>query len=803
MLNKNIKKIGGYPTPFVTPEEKEKKEYGLEYFKKMYESWKGRGNEDNQRRKQFEKNRSYAHGMQEVSKYKDLLDVEGDTSYLNLDWSPVSIIPKFVDVITGSISNQDYDVLCSALDPVAQDKRKVDKKRFKDNMIANQFLSKLSKKTGLDLKPKGFIPQSDEELDIYMTLTYKQGIEIAMEQGIEFVFKNNDFDDIKNRVIRDLIVLGIGSIKTYTDNNGIIKLRYVDPVNLITSHSTKPDFSNIQHAGEIYNITIAELKQMAGDQFSEEEYKEIADMYTGKNQNPNKFSGNSYYDSNSGSYSYDYDDFSINVLDAEFVSVNNLKYEKKDNNFGGFTVNKKSGSYKTPKKSKNKRKSLDLNVKVVYTGKYIVDTDHIFSYGLAKNMTRPKSNLTETTLSYIVYQPNIYKMISKSLVDRMIPFADQIQLAHLKIQQLLAKARPKGAAFELGSMENVSKGDGTNFSPLELQEIYDQTGNIYYRRQADDGSMANAVPIVELENGIGRDIMNLIQIYQYNLQMIRDVTGINEIRDASTPDKESLVGVQKLALLASNNATRNINEGFLSVTKRTGQSVSLRLQDVLENKKSLNIYTSSLGGSRMEAIELTKDLSLYDFGIFIDVAPDEEQKALLEQNIQISLAQKELRIEDAISVRSIKNVKSANQMLVFRRKKYQEEQIKISEQQAKMNAQVQQQSAMVASQAKQQEVQLSAQVEQSRVAIQSQADAGKMQLEYQLKEQLEQAAHQRKLEQLQLEIQIKQGMEVQKEDRKDKRNEKSDYNQSLMIEQRKERQAPLKDPDNASLLPEV
>ena len=427
----------------------------------------------------------------------------------------------------------------------------------------------------------------------------------------------------------------------------------------------------------------------------------------------------------------------------------------------------------------------------------------MFDYGLAKNMTRPKSTLTETSLSYIIYQPNVYRMINKSLVDRMIPFADQIQLAHLKIQQLLAKARPKGAAFELGSMENVSKGDGTNFSPLELQEIYDQTGNIYYRRQADDGSMTNAVPVVELENGIGRDISNLIQIYQYNLQMIRDVTGVNEIRDASTPDKESLVGVQKLALLASNNATKNINSGFLSITKRTGENISLRLQDVLDHKKSLDIYASSLGNNKLESIRLTKDLSLHHFGIFIDVAPDEEQKALLEQNIQVSLAQKELRIEDAIMIRSIKNVKAANQMLVFRRKKYQEEQMKISQQQSEMNAQVQQQSAMVASKAKQEEAQISAQLDQAKVSVQAQADAQKMQLEYQLKEQLEQAAHQRKMEQLQLQLQIKQSIDSEKEDRKDKRNEKSDYNQSLMIEQRKERQAPLENPEQQSLLPNI
>ena len=764
MLNSKIKKIGGYPSPFVPQEEKAKKEYGLEYFKKMYSEWGGKNtNNQDERRRRYEKIRSYADGIQDVSKYKDLLDVEGDTSYLNLDWSPVSIVPKFVDVIVGGIVNQEHDIICKATDPISLRQRKKDEYRYYSNMINNDFYKRISQSLGKDVTPKGFTPESNDELDIYMNLDYKQSLEISVEQGLKYIMDRNDFEETRKRVIRDLVVLGIGALKTSIDTQEGVKVRYVDPVNLVTSHSSKPDFTGIQHAGEVYNITISELKRMAGDQFSEEEYKKIAESYTGKNNNPSNVTQNSFYDENLGSYSYDYDDFSVNILDAEFLSVDKIKYEKKENNFGGFSVNKKRGNYKAPKQSKNERQQMELNVKVVYAGKYIVGTDYIFDYGLLKNMTRPLENLVNTKLSYMIYQPNVYKMASKSITERMVPFADQIQLAHLKIQQLLAKARPKGAAFELGALENVPKGDGTNFTPLDLQEVYDQTGNIYFRRQADDGSMSHAMPIVELENGIGKDMMSLIQIYQYNLQMIRDVTGINEARDASTPDKKSLVGVQKLALLASNNATRNINDGFLNITKRVCEDIVLKLQDFFKYSKNKSIYNFALGNDLENNIEMMEELPLRSFGMFIEVAPDEEEKAILEQNIQISLSQQQLRIEDAIAVRRIKNAKLANQMLILKRKKMQEEQQKIAEQNAQMNAQVQQQSAQSTSQMKQQEMQIEAKLEQTKIQSQLQADAEKIKLEYELKRQFEQEQHNMRLKEIELEMGIKGENDVKKQ----------------------------------------
>jgi len=786
--NKN--KLNGYPSPLATNEEKAANEYGLEYFKNMYYEWHNNGDVYFRDRKmRYNRNRSYAEGNQDVGKYKDLLDVQGDSSYLNIDWSPVSVIPKFVDVIVNGMVNQEYDVKAKSIDPIAAKERLDKKKRMFAEMITKDFVNNLENETGVPLSNNGFIADSNEEIEMFMALNYKQNVEIALEKAIEYTLDINDYDEVKRNMIRDLVVLGLCAAKTEMSKTEGVKIRHVDPANLITSFSAKPDFKNIRHAGEVYSITIADLKQQAGDEFSEDDYIKIAREYAGKNNNPVNYGTQAYYEN--GNETYDYDKFSVNILDAEFITSHSLKYEKKENKFGGYSVNKKPSNYKKPKKSKTKREDIGSTVKVVYKGKYIVGTDYIFNYGMMQDMPRPKSNLAETRLSYIVYQPNLYKMKSRSLVDRMIPFADQIQLAHLKIQHVLAKARPKGAAFEVGSLENVSKGDGGTFTPLELQEIYDQTGNIYYRRIDDEGQMTGAMPIQELENGIGRDFGTLIGVYNHNMQMIRDVTGVNEARDASKPSSEALVGVQKLSLLASNNATRDVNDAYLNVTRRVSQSITVRMQDLVNFKGLHKMYTNVIGDTSMHSIDMMKKLSIHEFGITLEVAPSEEEKQMMEQNIQVSLAQKELRLEDAIMIRSIRNIKMANQMLILRRTKYQKEQQAMAQQASEQNAQLQQQSAQQAAQLKQQELQAEMQIEQARVQAKAQAEMELKQLDYQLKEEFEQAQHQRRLREIQLSNIGKEGAATIQGGVRKEVQQQSAMNQSQMIEQRQGKRGPL------------
>ena len=727
-MEKNLSYATGYPNPMASKEEKEKLEFGIQYFKKMYADWNGNDNSLlNAKSQRYDRTRKYSRGLQSINKYKNLINSSGDTSYLNLDWTVIPIIPKFVDVMVGSLTNQDYKVLCNAIDPISTQKRQDDKMDMAVSIMTKDFAEKLSVASGIPMGPSAGSPETDEELELYMQLNYKQATEIAMEEGIELAFTINNWDEISRRIIRDLIDINISATKTFLDANGI-GIRYVDPKYLVTSHSISPDFKDLLHVGEIRQITIQELKRIAGTQFTEDEYYDMAKNYISKNGNPTSLAASLL-----GSH-FEYEKFTIDILDGEFKSVDVMHYEKKSNRYGGTTVNKKNKNYKPPKKSKYNRKQIKPQIETWYSGKWVIGTDYLFDYGLKENMLRPKNNLARTLGSYTIYSPDHSILDTKSMVERMIPFADQIQLIHLKMQQLIAKTRPKGMAIEVGSIEGVSKGEGGTFTPLEVQDIYEQTGNLYYRMLDDSGDPLHARPIQELSGGAGQYLQELMASYNYNLERIRDVSGINEVRDGSAPSNDALVGVQKLALLASNNATRGLNHAYTTIMEGVANRAALALQDLVKYKGAYKGYINAIGETNMKVVDISKDISPVEMGIKIEALPDEIETELLEQNIQQSLAQKELRLEDAIMIRNVKNVKLANQMLVLRRKKYMKEQQEQAAQQSQMNAEAQQQAAQVAAQ-------VAAQAEQVKV----EGEMKVKQLEFQLKEQFAQSEHQRQL----------------------------------------------------------
>ena len=727
----------GYPDPLASEAQKDSPEYGLQYFQAMYQDWAGENNVLlESRRLRWQEARDYAGGKQNVQQYKDLLAVQGDQSYINLDWSVVPILPKFIDIIVNSLTNADYYIKATAIDPTATDKRKQDELEMKTRMIMEDFLREVEMMSGMPVtQDSGYRPYDNDDLELYMQLTYKQAAEIAIEQGLQLAMSINDWREIAKRVIRDLVVIGTGAVKTEVDHRGVI-MRYVDPMYLVTTYSDDPDFTNISHAGEVKRITLAALKAEAGNQIDEAEYARIATNYAGKHGNAKKFRTVPMV-TNGGYEYYEYDSFLIDVLDAQFIVNNSLTHEKKYNKYGGYSVNKRPEGYKAPSNSKYKREVIITDYECKYEGKHILGTNIVYDYGKAHNQVRAQSALHKTKLDYIIYAPDIDFMRNQSLCERMIPFANQIQLVHLKLQHLVAKARPKGMALEVGSLENVPKGKGQTFKPLELQEIYDQTGNYYYRVLDDEGNPSSARPITELEGGVGRSLGEMLGLYNQYLQQMRDVSGVNEARDGNVLSKDSVVGVAKLNLLASNNATRAINDAYLNITRRVSESTVLMIQDLVKYNKPYQGYVHAIGEMNMKAIEVTRDVSLHEFGIMIQPEPNEEDKAYLEQNIQASLTERELRIEDAQMIREIKNVKLANQMLILRRKKYAEDKKEEARIAAEHNAQQNQIATQQAFEAA-----------KAQKMLEMQFETEKMAAEYQLKEQFSQSEHVRKLREI-------------------------------------------------------
>jgi hypothetical protein len=395
-------------------------------------------------------------------------------------------------------------------------------------------------------------------------------------------------------------------------------------------------------------------------------------------------------------------------------------------------------------------------------------------------------------MSYNIVAPRIYKGKTESLVSRMTSFADMIQITHLKLQQVLSRMVPDGVYLDADGLAEVDLGNGTNYNPQEALNMYFQTGSVIGRSMTQDGEFNNGkIPIQELRTGSGGSkIQSLIQSYNYYLQMMRDVTGLNEARDGSTPDRNALVGLQKLAAANSNTATRHILQAGLYLTLKTAEAISLRISDVLEYSNTRNSLVQTLGKFNTGTLEEIKELHLHDFGIFLQLAPDDEEKQLLENNIQMAISQKQIELEDAIDVREIKNLKLANQLLKLRRKQKFEKDRKIQMENIQAQSQANAQSAQAGAAAEIQKQQGIAESKVQIAQVQSQLDIAKLEREAQIKKELMEFEFQLNMKLKEQDNQVINKKEEYKEDRKDKRTKIQASQQSELIDQRKSGKPP-------------
>jgi len=551
----------------------------------------------------------------------------------------------------------------------------------------------------------------------------------------------------------------------------------------VHSYTDDPTFSDIVYAGHIKRISIQELKRLCGDQLSEEEYQKIAKTVMNKyGNNASRFMEN-YYDQRLSRYTYGYDEFTLEVLDFEFLSVDSMIYEKKKSRFGNIGFYYKGNTYETPKNSVYEREPVQMNNATVYGGMYIIGTEHILNYGQKNNVPKNIHDITRAQMSYSVVATNIRNMVPKSLVSSVIGFADQLQLSHLKIQQAIAKAKPDGIIIDVEGLENVDLGRGGDLQPLEIQDIYEQTGVFYYRSKNPEGGFQNP-PVRQIDNSI-RNINELIALYNHYLRMIRDATGINEVVDGSTPKGEALVGVNQMAMAAANNALYDVTNASMILYRKVCEDILKCLQILPSQSVLYNVYEKAIGKTNMEVLNSFKDLPMYNFGIRVLSDLSDRDRQYLEQNIQIALGQKEIDLEDAIAIRNIKDVDQAERLLIIRRKK------RIAKQQ-----EMQQMNIQAQAQANAQASQVAAQAEVQKQQALVQLEMQKKQMEYQLKSQLAQLEHQMRMElekmkgefgvmEQQIESRVISDREAMKEDRKDGRVKKQAVEQSKLISQRK------------------
>ena len=772
---------GIFPSQAVSDAEKRSTKYGLEIAKAVESEWFKKdsgGSRFFSNRDNFHNLRLYARGEQSIKKYKDELSINGDLSYLNLDWKPVPIIPKFVDIVVNGIAERAYDLKAYSIDNVATAARTKYVQGLVEDMRLKDFKTQVQQSTGLDTfkNDKSKIPESEEELSLHMQLDYKQAVEIAQEEAITNVFDLNKYDLLKKRLDYDIAVLGIGCVKNSFNTAEGIKLDYVDPSDIVYSYTDSPYFEDLYYVGEVRRVSIVELKK----QFPELTNEDIEEI-EGKGDSSLLYNRTNATDKN---YVY--------ILYFEYKTYENQVYKVKETISGGDKAIKKDDKFNPPADSRSRFQKVNRSIECLYEGAKIVGHDTLLKWNKAVNMTRPKSDITKVQMSYNIVAPRMYKGKTESLVSRMTSFADMIQITHLKLQQVLSRMVPDGVYLDADGLAEVDLGNGTNYNPQEALNMYFQTGSVIGRSMIQDGDFNNGkIPIQELRTGAGGSkIQSLIQSYNYYLQMMRDVTGLNEARDGSTPDKNALVGIQKLAAANSNTATRHILQAGLYLTLKTAECISLRISDVLEYSNTKNSFIQSLGKFNVNTLDEIKELHIHDFGIFLQLSPDEEEKQLLENNIQMAMNQKQIELEDAIDVREIKNLKLANQLLKLRRKQKFDKDRQIQQENIQAQSQANAQSAQAGAAA---EIQKQQGIAESKVQIaqaQSQLDIAKLEREAAIKKELMQFEFDLNMKLKQQDNQVINKKEEYKEDRKDKRTKIQASQQSELIDQRKSGKPP-------------
>jgi hypothetical protein len=771
-----------FPSQVASDAEKMSRDYGLQVGRAIQNEWfsnnsgvtRFRSNQNT-----FHSLRLYARGEQPIQKYKDEMSINGDLSYLNLDWKPVPILSKFVDIVVNGIADRAFDLTAYSQDPYGVSKRT----KYMESIIRDLQTEELNnfaqENFGINLFENNpdRLPDSEEELDLHMQLSYKQGIEIA-EEDINVMFEENRYDLTKKRYYYDITTLGIGAVKNnFTESEGVT-VDYVDPAYLIYSYTEDPYFQDIYYAGEVKFVPLNELKKQFPD-LSEDQLSQIQQQGSQNYGvwNNNVSNGNNNRDQNI-----------VQILYFNYKTYMNEVYKVKETATGATKIIARDDQFDPPIEMYEEQfGKMSRSLEVLYEGVMVLGTDIVLKWEMAKNMMRPKSDSTKVKMNYAITAPRMYQGRIESIVSRCTAFADMIQLTHLKLQQVLQRMIPDGVYLDADGINEVDLGNGTNYNPQEALNMFFQTGSIIGRSFTQEGDMnPGKVPIQEVQTGSGgQKLQTLISTYNYYLQMIRDVTGLNEARDGSTPDARALVGVQKMAAANSNTATRHILDAGLYLTRETAECLSLRISDIIEYHPAKEAFIQKIGGFNVATLDEMRDLHLHDFGIFLELTPDDEQKQMLENNVQQALSAGLIDLSDAIDIREVKNLKLANQLLKVRQKKRQErlqqEQQANIQAQAQANAQAQQVAAQAEVQkdqalfaTKSQLEQLKGQIEQQRIQVEVGAKKELMALEFNYNMQLKG-----------IEVNNAKAKEKEIEDRKDERTRIQGTQQSEMISQRK------------------
>jgi hypothetical protein len=690
--------IYGFPSPLKPDKDKNSQEYGLKVMRTAYYQWvNGYGGfSQKQRQTRFDYNKAYATGTQPMQEFLDYLDINGQQPYSNLDFTPLPVAISIIQRIKDRFNQRIEKIRCNAIDPVSVNRKAKEKANAEFRMKYKGDIEQIQQETGLQLEdPKSFTPEDNDELDVFFGFTYKEREEVMMEQGIDLVLYQNDWTETKDAILDDLITFGFSGTKSFIDNNGKIRIRKVNPYNLLLSYSERPDMKDLEWTGEVVYMPITEVRQQFPGKVSEEELFNLAKNNVGKFNNPASFTftWNFQY---ANALSRPYDSFRVPVLQMSYRTLYNITYEKNQDRFGKTILDR------TEKMKDGKEYVKSKPFYVVYDGAWICDTNHLLHWAVSENMARPNDNLQDCLSPYTIYMYNNNRMTNKPLIETMIPSIKQMQLAYLKIQSIIANAAPDGYSVDIAGMADVDLGNGKGaLQPLELIRIYKQTGIIFHKGRVDEMEGSSGLPINPLNVPFTAKLESFINLYNFYLNNLERMIGSNALDQGMISNQAVGAKVLESARQIGESSINYIYNSYLNILERSAKLTQMRLWDILVfGKKGYEGYKYALGTDRVEYIKLeaTDEFEKINFDVKIEAVIDSNEKMMLEQNIQQALAQQSIELEDAIQIRLLDNPKAANYYLVSAQKKRR----KLRMEEAQQNSQMQMQQAVQAAQAKSQ-----------------------------------------------------------------------------------------------------
>jgi len=649
-----------------------------------------------QRQTRFDYNKAYATGMQPMQEFLDYLDINGQQPYSNIDFTPLPIAISLLQRIKDRFNQRIEKIKCNSIDPVSVSKKNKAKMDAKFRMEFKDQIAQIEQESGIQLEdPDAFTPEDKDELEVHFGFTYKQREEVMMEQGIDLVLYDNQWTEIKNAILDDLLIYGFGGTKTYTDNNGRIKTRRINPYNLILSYSERSDMNDLEWVGEVFYMSITDVRQQYPGKINEEELFNLSKSMVGKFNNPASFTFTWNYQY-ANALSRPYDSFRVPVLQLSLKTLYNITYEKNEDRFGKTILDK------TTKLKDGKEYVKSKPFYVEYEGAWICDTNYLLHWGVANNMAKPNDNLQECILPYTIYMYNNNRMTNKPVIETIIPSIKQMQLAHLQIQKIISQAAPDGYTVDIAGMADVDLGNGKGaLQPMELIRIYKQTGVIFYKGQVDESEGNSRPPITPLNVPFTSKLESFINLYNFELNKLERMLGSNALDQGVISNQAVGKGVLDSARQIGESSINYVYNSYLNILERTAKLTQMRLWDILVfGKKGYEGYKYALGTDRVDYIKLEAedDFEKTNFDVKIEATLDEGAKQMLENNIQQALAQQTIELEDAIQIRSLDNPKAANYYLVSAQKKRR----KLRMEEARSNSEMQMQQAVQAAQAKSQ-----------------------------------------------------------------------------------------------------